>query len=368
MSGWIEEQVDEPPSNDQPEEVKSEAPSIDNIVVKSEYGVSPESNSSFNAVSFQDDESVIQLLEQPSNSRKYARITTDFAPEECAKSSSSKNTKFRTIWVKNMSIKMPSLEWLPGEFEQIRGTENDRNVLNKFLNSVSIFRIISMMIYAETEGGYKVTMVTFSTPMLTICYYFHSKRKIAGSTNLGYIQLPEEILDVLKDPTIPKIMPGKNDWYYQEGQDHLAILYSYFTVPPRIENVIYIDNYQEKLHILPSGKDICTHVKLIHWIFQIKIDFQLHGNPVVTPLTNQWKKFADFYGKLLLYAYYALERKLHSYEVNPKTGVDTHPYYLEYLIPKLKLPVIKSAEEIRKLLIGNRKYPNPPLPDLPTGK
>ena len=129
--------------------------------------------------------------------------------------------------------------------------------------------------------------------------------------------------------------------------------------------VVELSSYRDILHICNTGKEVCEHMKMIYWLFQIKIDSQLHGNKIPRNPSGAWRNLLDHYGKLLIYEYWALNEKLDRYNQNSKNGVDVSPIYLDDLLIRHKIVNDMSREDLKNKLLGGRNYPDPPLPNLP---
>lgn len=295
--------------------------------------------------------------ENENNKELSVVITTDFFPVQHAIPIKKKDTKFRSIYTKNMQVKLPSLKWLPGEMLFLRGNDGDKAIYDKFKDSVNQFKIVSMMIYAEEDPVYDMGAITFSTPLLTVFFYISSKRSI---------QIPKEILLIISGSDITIIMPGKFDWHYTLQKDHFERIQDMSSESIGFAGkVVELANYRELLHICNTGKGVCEHMKMIYWLFQVKIDSQLHGNKIPQNPSGNWKALLDHYGKLLIYEYWALNEKLAKYNQSPKNGVDTSPIYLEDLLIRYGIVTDMDHNDLRNKLLGGRKYPNPPLPNLP---
>lgn len=289
-------------------------------------------------------------------------VVPDFVPIQPAVPCKKKDTKFRSIYTKNMQVKLPSLKWLPGQIVYLRGNDNDKAIFDMFKESVNKFKIVSIMIFAEEEPQYNMAAITFSTPLLTV--FFHIATMCAKTKNK--LEIPQEILGVISRTDITIVIPGKYDWHYTLQTDHLERLIDKSTINLKFAvNPIELVDYRDMLHICNTGKGVCEHMKMIYWLFQFKIDSQLHGNTIPASPSGNWKNLIDHYGKLLIYEYWALNEKLYKYNQNPKNGVDTSPIYLEDLLIRYKIVNNMTQEELRKKLLGGRSYPNPPLPNLP---
>ena len=255
-----------------------------------------------------------------------------------------------------MYLTLPKLQWLPGETLQIFGGENDGEVLSKLKESASFFRIMSLMIFSERSD--EISLLCFSTPLVTVFFDIRSKAP----------KLPQEIIDISLDDKITIVCPGTTDWIYSHQWNQLDKLYSTFLYFGTISSIQYLENFEKTLAINKSGKDVCEHIKMFYWLFQIKIDSHLHGGSIPKPLTPQWKNLVHMYGKLLVYCFMALCEKQRKYNANPKFGVDISPIYLENLLIRKRIVEGISEDELRHKLIGNQSYPNPPLPNLPVPK
>ncbi|OHT01404.1 hypothetical protein TRFO_31843 [Tritrichomonas foetus] len=289
----------------------------------------------------------------------------DFIPPEQQGPSKSKTTKYRTIYCKNMQSKLPTLKWLPGELLQIRLNSDDDATFDKFEQSVRQFKIVSIMIFCETneeEKIYNISALTFSTPLVTV--YFDFRQILVRTKNK--ITIPHKLLQIVSSPDVTIICPGRRDWHYSLSHNHLEILKDLNSDTFGFENnIVYLEDFREKLYICKSGKEVCEHMKMIYWLFQLKFDVQFHGNQIPLSLTPQWKNLVSIYGKMLIFTYYALQEKLEQYTINPKNGVNIKPIYLENLLIEHKLVENMDLNTLRKKLIGFMQYPNPPLPNLP---
>lgn len=286
-------------------------------------------------------------------------ITTDFVQVQPAVPVKKKETKFRSIYTKNMQVKLPSLKWLPGEMLFLRGNDGDKVIFEKFRESVDQYNVVSMMIFAEEDQVYDMGAITFSTPLITVFLYLNQSSKRT-------VQIPKEILSVMSASDVTVIMPGKFDWHYTQQKDHFERIQDLSSENIGFSGkIVHLSSYRDKLHICNTGKGVCEHMKMIYWLFQVKIDSQLHGNKIPQNPSGGWKVLLDHYGKLLVYLYWALSEKLEKYDQNPKNGVDMSPIYLEDLIIRYDIVTDMSRGDLKNKLLGGRNYPNPPLPNLP---
>ena len=286
-------------------------------------------------------------------------VTTDFDPLVHVDKKATKHAKQRTIFTRNMFQFEPKLRWLPGEFHVFRrNMQENHQAITTFCQSAASFRIVSLMIYAEAEPIYRIVMFTLSTPLITILF------DVRSTSGAGRLVLPEPITKVIGNPNVIVVCPGINDWYYGSHTNHLSMLRDIVHPLPQMK-IRFVQDFETTLHINRSGKDVCEHMKMIYWLFQVKIDVQFHGNvirwSVVPP---EWKQFLDIYGKLLIYLYWGLCKKQKAFDKNPKKGVDMEPIYLEDLIMEKRLYDATDRQELREMLIGKAQYPDPPLPGL----
>lgn len=297
----------------------------------------------------------------PPSIESTVRHTTDFDNPSAPNPKANKKTKQRTIFTKNMFQTMPKLKWLPGECHLIGNSESDADAIQTFIQTARTFQIVSLMIFAEVEGVYSVNLFTLSTPLCTLIFDVREARRFQRR-----ISLPKGVYELLSQPKITVVCPGATDWHYSQAENHRSLLLDIVDIPTSTNNVKYIQSFEDSLHINRSGKDICAHMKMLHWLFQIKIG-QLHGGPIRSyPLSETWQQYADCYGKSLIYLYWALCMKQEIFDRNPKLGVDMSPIYLEDLIIEKRLTDITDKKELHTKLFGPmERYPNPPLPNLP---
>lgn len=285
-------------------------------------------------------------------------VTTDFDPLMRIDKKSNKNAKQRTIFTKNMFQFEPKLRWLPGEFHVFRKNPvENQQAIETFCQSAASFRIVSLMIYAEAEPIYRVVLFTLSTPLITILFDLRSWAH-------QRIVMPDVIMRVIGNPNVVVVCPGMNDWYYGSNNNHLSMLRDVVSPLPQMK-IRYVQDFATTLHINRSGKDVCEHMKMIYWLFQVKIDVQFHGGAIRwAVIPSEWRQFTDVYGKLLIYLYWGLCKKQKLFDKNPKPGLDMSPIYLEDLILEKRLYDTDDKAKLREMLIGKARYPDPPLPDL----
>jgi hypothetical protein len=351
MAEWDEDEEEVPPTLDLPPEAAPPSDTLpDESLPPEPVRLSP----------------IIQLesLSRPLRTLIY---TTDFDPPPTSQKTSSSVTKQRTIYTRNMSQTMPRLLWLPGEFKLLRGdSDADRECLDSFCANARDFGIMSIMIYAEIFQNYQISLVTLSHPLMTIV--IDVKTQLGRGPRLTW---PTDLKRLLEDKDMIVVCPGATDWLCNTlAQDHLRMLRDVFLDFPQIPSLCCIQDFEETLHINPSGRDACTHIKMLYWIFQLKIDIQIHGCQRFGPrLSDQWRMLTDHYGKLLIFLYWALCEKQEAFNKFPTDGVNMSPIYLEDLLIRRQIVTDKAEDELRALLIGPHfKYPNPPLPRLPSGK
>lgn len=279
--------------------------------------------------------------------------------------SKSKVTKRISIYEKNMQTRLPKLVNIPGKIETINlemiDDERYQKIVDEFCENAKSYGIISMMIFLELKSlettKIPFTIVAFSTPLMTIAM---DVRRIIAKKK-GIVSFPGKLVDLIKNESIKVIIPGIDDWIYDDTTDYFTQLIEESNL--RISDPIQITDYYKKLNIIPTGKNICEHMKLINWIFQINFETHLNGSKVTMPLSPQWKMMIHKYGSLLIYAYFALEEKNKSYQQDRKFGVDRDPIYLEDILIRHNIVTNMSKDELMKFLIGKNKYPSPPLPD-----
>ena len=291
---------------------------------------------------------------------KKIELQPDFVAPKQQEPKKSKMTKFRTIYIKNMQSKLPQLKWLPGELLFFIHEKDNTETIEKFRQSVERFKVVSLMIYCVANPKYEIVSLSLSTPLITL--YLDLKPQIQRQC----VSIPSDLVKIISASDVTVVFPGKIDWYYERKYDHYLMLKDINRESLELSKIVYLDDYYKILSINDSGKDICLHLKLIYWLFQIKFDAQLHGNYM--SLSAMWKNLFNFYGKLLIYLYWGLEKKRIYFEKNKKNGVDIRPYYLEDLLIDYGIVTDMSKEQLRQKLIENRKYPEPPLPNLPVSK
>jgi hypothetical protein len=261
-----------------------------------------------------------------------------------------------------MMVSLPRLLWLPGDFYQIRWTDSDAPSIAQFCESALAHSVASLMIYAEATPLYRICLFTLSTPTLTLL--FDAAREQAKRK--GRLSLPPDLLATLSDERVTVVCPGQNDWHSSSPSDHLLMLHDVFTALPAFRRLRYVKDYENSLCIQPSGPQLCAHLKMMRWMFQVVIDSQLHGLRLQSSaLTMQWRTLTDHYGKMLIFLFWALEEKQRLYDENPAKGLTISPIYLEDLLTRRRIVTDMSVEDLRQKLIGAGRYPNPPLPRLP---
>jgi len=293
-------------------------------------------------------------------------IVPDDLKEELEKSK-SKTTKRISVFTKNMQTKLPRLLFLPGRTETINldmvNEERYVKVIDEFYEDAKSSRIVSMMIYVDLQSSVSeispCTIVSFSTPNLSVA--MNVRPTISKGKSVVF---PAKILEILEDSDIKVIIPGKTDWFYDNSNDFYERLKN-DSSKLTICNTIQIVDYYKYLNIIETGKNVCGHMKLIHWIFQINFEYHLNGKNVSTPLSMSWKNMIHKYGSLLIYAYMALEQKREMYLNDMSKGVDRNPIYLEHLLIANGIVNDMTEDVLREKLIGRYSYPDPPLPDTP---
>jgi hypothetical protein len=269
-------------------------------------------------------------------------------------------TKQRSIFTKEMLTALPGLLWLPGDFCQFRWNESDdAPIIAQFRQSAFDFRVISVMIYAEATPLCRITLFTFSTPLLTLLFDPIRNEQPSGFT------LPRSLLDILNDSRLIVVYPGPKDWHSTSAHNHLTLLEDLLLIIPNFKNVKTFHELELSLHIQPSVTQLCSHLRMIRWLFQITFESQLHGTRQQSwVLTQQWKTLTDHYGKLLIYFYWRLEEKQRVFDENSGKGLDLSPLYLEHLLRRHGIEVCMEEKDLRQKLIGTASYPKPPLPRL----
>jgi hypothetical protein len=274
-----------------------------------------------------------------------------------------RKTKRRAIFTKEMMGNLPRLRWLPGDFYQFRWADPDPPFIPRFCESAALFDIISIMIYCENVPVYRLSLFTLSTPLITILFDL----SVCYSSGRGGVRLPPALTELLARPNLTVVCPGDNDWFSGAGDDHLLMLRDLLSELPNFHRLKKIKEFEETLFIQPSGPQLCSHLKMMRWIFQLVIESQLHGmkqQSAILPV--QWKTLTDHYGKMLIFLFWALEQKQERFDRSPEKGLCLEPIYLEDLLIEYGIVRNMDKDALRKQLIGTIPYPNPPLPRLPS--
>lgn len=275
------------------------------------------------------------------------------------------NIPMRNIYEKNMRSSLPLLKWLPSKYVFVNGDTPLPNDIEEFICSAKKHCVVSLMIYTEKTTNNeksKILMCTFSTLDMTIILNLRSNLIKSNS-----FSLPMQMISILSDPQITLVLPGIVDWCNGCDINLFDLFKDYISVMPTFPKVEYINSFYERLRILKTGKDMCEHMKLLQWVFQIKINHHLHGATILLPLTDQWSQLLHLYGTLLVYGYLALRNKEIEFRKFYKNGVNVSPMYLQDMILQYNLSTL-SREDLIKKLIGSSRYPNPSLPNQPLRK
>jgi hypothetical protein len=286
--------------------------------------------------------------------------TDNLDPFPSAPRTSTKWTKHHAIFTKEMLTALPELLWLPGDFYPLQWNEHDAPYLAQFSQSATKFGVVSLMIYAETLPLYQISCFTFSTPVLTLLLDLPRKLN-------SLIQIPRELFETLEGPDLIVVCPGEKDWHFTAQNDHLIMLRDVVVTVPNFKKLIFLQNYEVSLNIQPTVPQLCSHLRMLRWLFQIFFDAQLHGRKrQSSALTKQWRTLIDYYGKLLIFLYWGLELKQQLFDHNSTKGVNLEPIYLEQLLTDYRVVEDIEPDELRRKLIGQGRYPAPPLPRMPS--
>jgi hypothetical protein len=136
---------------------------------------------------------------------------------------------------------------------------------------------------------------------------------------------------------------------------------------PNFKRLILLRQYEDSLNIQPTVQQMCCHLRMLRWLFQISFDVQLHGlKQQSSALPKQWRTLIDYYGKLLIFLYWGLELEQQLFNQNSTKGVNLDPIYLERLLKDYRVVEHIEQDELRRKLIGPGRYPDPPLPRIPS--
>ena len=277
-----------------------------------------------------------------------------------AKPSKIKGTKKISIYTKNMQSNLPELKKIAGKTYSVKFDQIDSKIFDEFKTNAERYKIISIMLYLEKENT-SPKLISLTAPTITLVTDI---RSVINNTKKLFSQ---DLLELLKDPSITKVIPGPTDWAPWNQTDYAHFLKESTNLSSVDVTFTSITDFISKLNIIPSGKDVCEHMKFIYWIFQIKFESSIIGSDIVLPLSEKWRTMVHKYGSLLCFVYWALENKYENYMEDMTYGTNPDPIYLEYILhDHLDCYSEKSTDEIRKELIGPyKKYPSPPLPNLP---
>lgn len=287
-------------------------------------------------------------------------ISKDLGFKSFADTDAYKKAKAKAVFTRNMNLEVPLLRWLPGEIAVVTPQSNSIEAINAFCQEAFKMKLTSLMIYVQKDSNnYTLILLAFSCIKYTIIF---DVRRFVSMFN--HFELPPQIANLLCDPRVIVVMPGQHDWLVKEDKD---LLQSLRVISPRLPHFgceVYISNYIKKLKIQPSGKDVTEHMKLIHWLFQVRINNQMNGRIIPGALTDAWMQMVHHYGSLLVLGYWALEEKLRCFMHSPKFGVTLSPIYLDDILIETGFVTDMTKEELRKKLLGSGRYPDPPLPHI----
>jgi hypothetical protein len=291
-------------------------------------------------------------------------VPPDSVPAPRGKSS-SKATRQRTIYTKNMQNNLPELQWLPGTTKQLHWNDQDEVIIREFVGSAESFGIISLMSFAAArDSKYVIAFVVFSTPTMTIWFDLRDHERARRR-----LVFPETLRAFLSSADILVVCPGEKDWSSRWSTSNFlnSLAESFQPTWPDFKHPIFLDRFVTDLCINESGTGVCQHMKFIYWLFQVRIrtDADVSTFAHLTFLPPNAQGIFGLYGKLLVYLYWAQCEKLRKFKADMKYGVDMDPIYLEDLLIAKGIVNDCDADTLRQNLLKNRRYPDPPLPGLP---
>ena len=306
-----------------------------------------------------------EIMNAPTEVKNETKETDGIvAPSEIrrfeAQKSKKKGTKKISIYTKNMQSSLPDLKKIAGTAYSVKLDQVDPALVEEFKACAKRYSIISIMLYLEKEDTEYPKLISLTAPTITLVADFRS------AVNASQKVFPEWFLELVNDPNITKVVPGPTDWAPWDQNDYVKYLKVSTNIGTDI-TLTYITDFIDKLNVIPSGKDVSEHMKFIYWIFQLKFENSIIGANIIMPLSEKWRTMVHKYGSLLCFIYLALQIKYEDYIEDKTYGTNPDPIYLETILhDHIDCYSSIPPQEIQKELIGPyKKYPNPPLPNIP---
>lgn len=296
-----------------------------------------------------DDDDLNELLEfaakvEEENNKS---VTAEITQVQQIPKKKNNNIKMINIFQKDIVTKLPKLLKLPGSVYKINGTESDKEPLKILEENARVYRKMSLMIYSDESDP--VSVLSFSVYDITII--------ICKDRKLNSFKLPHEIAQLLTDNNIAIICPGQQDWVCNNSNNLLVTMKNSLQDYLEINEIKYLDEFYETLHIRDQDNKFCKHIKLFFWLFQVQIDSQLNGCAIPPQLTKKWIDLIDQYGKLLFFCYDALLQKQEEFDSSTafRKSTKLEPIHLENIISIYENN--RDVSEIKKEIIGYSRYP-----------